>query len=125
MTFDALKGLGSLALQGLIANNAPLLAKGMIVELLKVNQINVKKLVVLVTENRSLWKELPPEYYSKIQKVMGQVQNLDWLTVEWVIDAIRKDLPAEASLFLGWRKGRTWLERQIEKIKKEVASLLT
>jgi len=63
---------------------------------------------------------LPPEHYDKVRKAAMQAGNLDWLTVEWFIDTIKVEHSALASLFLGWRKGRNWLGRQIEEVKREV-----
>ena len=48
------------------------------------------------------------------------VPDVDWLTVDWFIDAIREEHKALASLFLGWKKGRNWLARQIKAIKTEM-----
>ena len=117
-----IRGFGELTLKGLVALNAPNIAKGMLIELLHRYKVDVPKAIELVTENKSLWSLFPPEHYDKLQRVISQVSDVSWLTVEWVIDAAKKDHKALASLFLSWRKGRNWLQRQLEEIKKQVDS---
>ena len=129
-----LRDYAELTLHGLIASNAPAIFKGIIIEFLRTpfqllppphakQNITVNSLVTMVEENKNLWAILPPEHYDKIQRVASQVGNVNWLTVEWLIEAIKKDHPAIASLFLGWKKGANWLGRQLEEIKKNVEAL--
>ena len=120
---DYVKGFGELTLRGLVATNAPIIAKGILVSLLQQYHVSVDKVVTQVQENKSLWELFPAEHYDKLQRAMSQVGNVDWLTVEWTIDAIKKDHPALASLFLSWRKGRNWLERQLKEIRAQVEAL--
>lgn len=115
-----IRGLGELTLKGLVRVNAPPIFKGMLLELLKRNAITVDVLVPLITDNKSLWTMLPPDNYQKLRRMVEQVGDLNWLTTAWLIESVKTDQPAIASLFLSWRKGRNWLDRQLEEIKREV-----
>ena len=42
----------------------------------------------------------------------------DWLSQQ--VGIIKADLPALASLFLGWKKGKNWLVRQVKIIKERI-----
>lgn len=120
---DNFRDFGVNTLRGLVAINAPTIFKGIIVEILRKNNITVDVIIDLVTNDGSLWSKLPPEHYSKIKKTASQIGDMKWLTTPYLIDAIKKDHTAIASLFLGWRKSRFWLDRQIKEIKQEIAEL--
>jgi len=117
---DYIRGFGELTLKGLAATNAPTIFKGVLNELFRQNETTVEKVIPLVQANKSLWGVLPPDYLALLKRAAGQAGEMEWLTPEWVIDAIKKDHPALASLFLSWRKSRNWLGRQIEEIKSKV-----
>jgi len=118
---DYIRGFGELTLRGLVATNAPTIFKGMLNELFRQNNTTIKKVIPLVQENKSLWSILPPDFPAMLERAVKQAGNMEWLTPEWVIDAIKKEHPALASLFLSWRKSRNWLGRQIEEIKGKVS----
>jgi len=119
----AIKGFGEITLRGLVAVNAPSIFRGVLISSLKEHNITVNTVVPLVQNNKSLWSLFPPDHYGKLERAVSQVPDLNWLTVDWLIDAIKNDLPALASLFLSWVKGRNWLERQILEIKAGVEAL--
>ena len=106
--------------KGLIIEIAPELAKGILVEVFKAKKVNVKGASNWVQDNTILWNTLSPDEQAMFKDMVQRVGTIDWLDADWVIDAIRKDLPAVASLFLGWKKANTWLKRQVEIIRKEV-----
>jgi hypothetical protein len=110
---------GDALLRGLASTFAPDMAAGALVELLREQKIDVKKISQWVQENHSLLDELKPEDRANLKKMAAGVGEVDWLTTEWAIEAIRGDFPAVASLFLGWPKARNWLGRQVEALKKE------
>lgn len=120
MVLENLKGFGKMTLQGIVATQAPVVLKGMLNELLRRDDITVAKVVVMVEKNQSLWSHLSPEITHSLYRAAERVPDIDFLTVEWFIDAIREDHRALASLFLGWKKARNWLTRQIEAIKAEL-----
>lgn len=104
--------------RGAIAQAAPSVLQGALVELLR--PVTIDEAVDWVNNNTSLWDSLSPERQESLQLMARKVGSLDWLTADWVIGAVRKDCPALASLFLGWRKAHNWLVRQVEIIQKEV-----
>jgi len=107
-------------LKGVVSYLAPSMAAGALVELLREQNIDVKKVSQWVEENLSLWDELKPEDQANLKKMAGEVGSLDWMNYEWAVNAIRADFPAVTSLFLGWPKARNWLGRQVEAIKREI-----
>ncbi len=120
MQIPDLKKLPGIFKTGFFIQVAPELAKGALVELLKKQDVNVSKASEWVQDNASLWKMFKPEQQAMLRNMAKKVGNVDWLTAEWAIDAIREDLPAVASLFVGWPKANNWLKRQLEHIKKEI-----
>lgn len=128
MTTRSFKDWGGLAVKGLIQVGAPSMLKGLLVELLnqpaiykgRQHKINVKLVVELVENNESLWLLFDQNRISQIRRIATQLGSIDWITPEWVIDAIRNDHSALASLFLGWRKSRTWLGKQISEIVSQL-----
>jgi len=116
---DAVKKLGRLTSKGLVAEFAPEIAKGALVEILKVRKVDVKLASAWVEENTCLWDTFEPREQESLLKLRQYVGKIDWLTVGWFIDAIKGDLPAVASLFLGWTRGANWLARQVAIIKEK------
>ena len=106
--------------KGIAATFAPSILKGVLVELFRVRKVDVKKAIEWVITNSSLWDSLEPERKEQFKKLAGKVGDVSWLTADWAIDSLRKEYPAVASLFLGWKEGREWMARQIEIIRKEL-----
>jgi len=115
---DIFKTYGGFFGRGLVASMAPEIVKGMLIEMLKTR--TVKATTRWVEQNVILWDTLEPSQKQGLRR-LSEMSNLDWLDAEWIIAAIKQDCPSLASLFLGWRKGKNWLVRQVEIIKKEVA----
>lgn len=113
-----LKDFGGPLIKGLIAEAAPEILSGAILELLRERKVDVKKASEWVETNSRLWDSFGEKQRKGLVK-LGSISNLDWITKEWVINAIKGEFPAVASLFLGWRKGTNWLDRQVEIIKME------
>jgi hypothetical protein len=109
-------------LHGLVAQFAPGIARGALVELLKHQKVNTKIVTEWVQKDRSLWAQIGPDDRESLKKLVAKVNDVSWITSDWAINAVRKDLPAIASLFLGWKKARNWLDRQIEELKRELVS---
>jgi len=114
---EELKKYGKFLGHGLIAEMAPEIVKGALVEMLKERKTDVRKASDWVENNASLWDSLAPAQKKGLVRLGENVHNLDWLDAGFVIQAIKDDFPALASLFLGWRKGKNWLGRQVEIIK--------
>ena len=70
-----------------------------------------------VSEDRSLWGQMPEKYREVFKEYAPKLGPLEWFTVDWAIENAREANPGVASLFLGWPEGREWLGRQIEEIK--------
>ena len=106
--------------KGFVIKMAPEIAKGMLVEMFRAKKVSVTSASDWVQNNTSLWKTLDPDEQAMLKNLAERVGNIDWLDADWVIEAIKKDFPAVASLFLGWKKANNWLKRQVEIIRKEV-----
>ena len=115
-----LKKYAGMFSKGFVIKMAPEIAKGMLVEMFRAKKVSVTSASDWVQNNTSLWKTLDPDEQAMLKNLAERAGNIDWLDADWVIDAIRKDLPAVASLFLGWKKANTWLKRQVEIIRREV-----
>lgn len=109
-------------MRGLVNQFAPGIAQGALVELLRHQKVDVNMVIQWVQDNSSLWNLMGQEDRDHLKALVSQVSDISWITPDWAINAIRKDLPGVASLFLGWTKAKNWLDRQIEEIKRELAS---
>ena len=118
---ESFKKLSGFFGKGIIVQMAPQIAQGALVELLKAKKVDVKKATQWVESNNELWKELEPSHQERLKMLARKAGRVDFLNVDWAIDAMRKELPALASLFLGWRKANNWLARQIEIMKTNMA----
>lgn len=105
--------------KGLEIEFAPMIAKGVVSEIMAAENIDVKKLSDWVIRNVSLWDNLSSNYKEYLKRMGTELGDLSWMTTEWLIDSLRDTHPGLASLFLSWKKSRNWLTRQIEIIKKE------
>lgn len=106
--------------KGVVATFAPSILKGVLVELFRIRKVNVKLAIEWVLADYNLWESLEPERKNQFKQLANKVGDVSWMTLAWAIDALKDDFPAVASLFLGWKKGKNWLARQIEEIKKEL-----
>ena len=120
MELEKVKGIARSTFQGVIANQVPTIFKGMLNEFLRRDDITFEGIVKMVEKNESLLPHLTPEMTHGMGRAAELVPDVEWLTSDWLIDAIREEHKALASLFLGWKKGRNWLARQIEAIKAEM-----
>lgn len=110
---------GDILLKGMVSQYAPSIAQGILVELLRKRKVDVHVVSEWVKTDRSLWDELEPAEQDGLRRLATKVSDVSWMTADWAIDALRKDFPTVASLFLGWVKARNWLGRQIEILKRE------
>ena len=117
---EALKNIGGILGKGFIIEIAPQIAKGALVELLRVRKVDVKKATEWVQSNSRLWDSLEPHHQERLKQLARKVGNVDWMDVNWAIGAMRGEFPAVASLFLGWKKANNWLVRQVEIMRIKV-----
>lgn len=106
--------------RGVVATFAPSILKGMLVELFRKRRVDVGKVTEWVLADKSLWDSLEPEQKRQFKQLASKIGDVSWMNVDWAIDALKGEFPAVASLFLGWVKGRNWMARQMEAIKKEL-----
>jgi len=118
---EMFKNLGGILGKGFLIEMAPQIAKGALVELLRMKKVDVKKATEWVQSNSKLWDSLEPHHQERLKQLARKVGNVDWMDVNWAIDAMRGEFPAVASLFLGWKKANNWLARQIEIMRKEIS----
>ncbi len=116
---DVIKKYGGVLSKGLMAEMAPKVVKGTLLEVLRERGTGVRKAAEWVQRDVCLWDTLEPEHQKALFN-LKRVGNLDWFTAAWVIEAIKGDMPAVASLFLGWKKGANWLTRQVGIIKERM-----
>lgn len=105
-----------------MAQVAPGLASGVINEFFHQWNVDVDKITEDVQRDRPLWGEMGPDERRQLAAFAGKMDNLDFITSQWLIDSIKKDFPAVASLFLNWLEAGEWLGRQIDELKRELAA---
>jgi hypothetical protein len=106
--------------KGFIAEMAPGIARGALSELFQQGRVGVSEATQWIESNKSLWASMSPEYQEQMRSLVKKMGRIDWLTFNWVIDGLKESSPAVASLFLGWDKGRNWLKRQVDEIKRNL-----
>lgn len=108
--------------RGMVAQFAPDLVRSALVQLFQEREVSVQEAIEWVEHDHCLWGCMKPQHQNEVRKAARILGKVDWLTADWAIKALRKDLPALASLFLGWDEGKEWLERQITMIKEQARS---
>jgi hypothetical protein len=109
--------------KSLMAEMVPGMAAGLITEQFHKWNINLARITSDIQNNRSLWAGLEEEQKRQLAFAAKRIGSLDFITVDWFIDAIKKDFPDIASLLVNWSMGSQWLKRQIEGIKTEIETL--
>jgi len=119
--FDKVQKLAGPTMRGLTSQFAPLMCKGLLIEYL--GKLKIADIIDYVENDISLWSKLDIANKDKAKKAIISLTqgHVGWFTSEWAINAIRKELPRVASLFLGDQKARSWLDRQIIDIKQQLA----
>ena len=120
-----LQKFGAIFGKGIIADLTPQLAKGGLCEIMRREEVGQDKATRWVETNQRLWNLLNENEQQMFRKLADRAGNIDWLTAEWVIDSIKGEFPAVASLFLGWKKANNWLGRQVRIIKEEISKGVT
>jgi len=116
---ERLKHYTSVFGSGLLKQMAPEIAGGMLNELFHKWDVDVDKIVTDVQRDRSIWDDLQPDQRKHLMNLANRIGNLDFITPNMVIESIKKDFPAVASLFLSWDEAQEWLCRQIDHLKQE------
>lgn len=117
---DQLKQYGGMFAKGLIPTVAPGIAAGLMTDLFHQWNVDLARITSDIQNNRSLWAGLEDDHKRQLAFAAKRIGTIDFITVEWFIDAIKKDFPDIASLFLNWGMAGQWLQRQVEEIKTEI-----
>jgi hypothetical protein len=117
---DKFKQYGRTFGRGLITEMVPGMAAGLIVDLFHEWNVNLASITSDIQNNRSLWGGLEEEQKQQLAFAARQIGNLDFITPEFFINAIKKDFPDLASLLLNWNMAGQWLQRQIDDMKTEI-----
>lgn len=104
--------------RGFIPELAPSIIRGLLIENLQ--KVDMKELYRWIETDVSLWSKIDPKYHDDIKKVAPKLGNINWFTLEWLQEGLRKKLPKLCSLFMGDEDARRWLESQIEDIKNHI-----
>lgn len=100
----------------------PGILKGLLIDLFAKQSLDSKKLVEWVNNDISLWNMMDPKWQGTVWGLKDKLGDTKWFTPQWLIDAVGKDYPGVASLFMGWDPASKWLARQVNEIKKEIYS---
>jgi len=103
--------------RGLVQGMIPGMAAGTINEMFHQWHVDMPLITKYIRSNRSLWDEIGLDKRKQLGFLAQKVENLDFITPEFLIDSIRKDFPGVASLFLNSPSAREWLENQINELK--------
>jgi hypothetical protein len=120
-----LKQYGGIFGKGLVLEMAPGIASGFLNAYFHQFHIDKAKIIMNVQNNVSLWEQLDQEQRQYLASATEKIDNLDFITFDFVVDSIRKDFPLVASLLLGWPEGRQWLETQIANLKNQLTTPTT
>jgi len=104
---------------------APGIAEGAINQLFHEANVDVIKLGDYVQHNRSLWDQLSPQQQAELKSTSLLLGDLDFITPELIVNAIKQDFWLVANLLVNWPEAADWLERQINELKERIASMDT
>ncbi|MFA5152977.1 MAG: hypothetical protein WC554_10480 [Clostridia bacterium] len=118
----AIRFNGRNALVGLIGTGIPFILKGAINQFLEDQNIDIGAAVKIIRENKDLLT-LFNEYGGRsfedaLHRARNFVNDVSWLTSDWLIDSVRDEHSAIASLFLGWEEAHIWLDLQTAKLRE-------
>jgi predicted oxidoreductase (fatty acid repression mutant protein) len=117
---DKIKGYLPTLGKGLLLQVAPNVARGLIREYFKQWNVTVEKVVDDVKNNRSILDNMTVAQQNQL-KGLGSI-NLDFFDAQFVIDSLKDDFPAVASLFASWTDANQWLVRQVNALKQTATS---
>ena len=103
--------------KGLLADMAPGLLKGALNEMLA--NTTVAEASAWVDSDYCLWDKIGDAHRAQL-KVL-KLNDTNWFTADWCIQALKDKKPQLASLFFGWKKGHNWLVRQCDILRSELA----
>lgn len=107
--------LGKAFFAGALMNITPGMLEGVMQEYL--GSVRVNDLVGMVLTDQNIWSMIDPKQQKTFTDLAPRLGDLDWLTLEWVMQTGRKSGPALYSVLENWPEGLQWLGRQIADIK--------
>jgi hypothetical protein len=113
---DRLKEYAGLFRTGMLKQMTPAITGGFINGFFHEWKVDREKITDYVENDRSLWDNLTPDQQQEINTLTQNI-DLNFVTPVFLINSIRKDFPAVASLFLSWPEAAEWLDRQIQELK--------
>lgn len=116
-----IKRYAEMAGSGLIKEFLPSIAKGLILEMFAARRITVKEVFTLVQQDKDLWGFVGAADRTSVRTYAGKFGRMNWMTADWLIDALRDEQPAIASIFLSDDQAKAWLEKQVANLKREAA----
>lgn len=114
--FSKLKKLSGSIFESFIVTQAPAIAEGFLQEYLR--DVKPDELIDMIKANKSLWDLVSEEDKQTLKQNIHRLGELEWLTPEWAINALRSARPEFASLFLSWPEAYKWFELQVATIKE-------
>jgi hypothetical protein len=120
MTLSLLQGMLPYLSKGIMASAIPGILRGALLTFFKEQRVSPQKITQWISENKSLWGQVAPNWQRTIKGLGPKFGNTDWFTPDWLINAVRKEYPSVASLFFTSDEAYEWLKNQVEEIKREI-----
>ncbi len=117
MALNQWRGIGGIISRGILAEIAPVIAAGALLEFFDNWRIDLKVIESHVEHNTSLWVDMEPVHLYRLQSVYKRFGNLEFITPEWVISSISKKYPGIAS-YMMTEPATSWLKKQVEELKR-------
>lgn len=119
---DSVKKYLDFFTKGVIANQVPNIAKGMLNHYLTSGKVTVKTITELVETKTNLWEMMKEEHRDLARRMIKDAGgDLNWLTIEWFVESLRGKHSSLASLLISWPNSRTWLNKQLEIFKTNLS----
>jgi len=122
LNLDRFRDVAGIFGKGLLLEMAPGIAGGFINDLFHSWKVDVAKITSHVKNDTCLWEKVTDEQWSQLKAASDRVEGFDFLTVDLIIDSIKKDFPGVASLFLSSPKAGDWLSRQLDLLRQELST---
>lgn len=122
VNLDQIKNYAQALGKGMLLDMVPSIAKGLINDLFGEWNASVSKITADIHADRDFWSNLTDEQWEHFRKVRDMLGDMDFLTADLVVNAIAKDYPGIASLFLNSPMAYQWLEKQMASLKKRLES---
>lgn len=106
--------------RGLAGMVAPHVAAEILTSHLK--EVPIVEVVGMIDGDVILWELADEDGREKAKQLIREFGGSGWITIDWAMKAVKKELPILASLFLSSPKCYQWLEKQVEIIRFHIDS---